>query len=122
EPGDAGERVELMKRKGQSGFSLIETMAALAVFLGVSAIVMSGMVQMMNTQGTVANRTQMHSSVRSATELLQQEIGQAGRVSLPAAVLPVTLTGPIAVAAVPVAQTFPVSSTTNMFTNMLLDV
>ena len=109
-----------MKRKGQSGFSLIETMAALAVFLGVSSIVMSGMVQMMNTQGTVANRTQMHSSVRSATELLQQEIGQAGRVSLPAAVLPVTLTGPIV--AGPLPQTFPVTSTTNMFALMFLDV
>jgi len=111
-----------MKRKGQIGFSLIETMAAIAVFLGVSAIVMSGMVQMMNTQGTVANRTQMHSSVRSATELLQQEIGQAGRISLPAAVLPVTMTAAVNILPSTVPQTFPVSSTTNMFALMLLDV
>jgi len=95
-------------------------MTSLAVFVLVSSIVMSGLIQMMKTQGTVANRTEMHTSVRSATELLQQEIGQAGRISLPAAVLPVTMTGPIV--AGPLPQTFNVSSTTNMFPNMLLDV
>ena len=81
-----------MKRTRQSGFTLMETMVTLVIFLIVSAIVMSGIVQMMSTQGTVANRTEMHSSVRSATELLQQEIGQAGRISLPTAVMPVTIT------------------------------
>ena len=74
---------KLMMRKKQAGFTLMETMVSLVVLLGVSAIVMSGMVQMMYTQGTIANRTEMHTSVRSATELLQQEIGQAGKVSLP---------------------------------------
>src|SRR5215469_17427255 len=102
-----------MSRKRQKGFTLIETLAALAIFLMVSSIVMSGMVQMMKTQGTVANRTEMHTSVRSATELLQQEIGQAGRISLPTAVMPVTMTGPIAASTV--VQTVAVSSTFNMF-------
>jgi prepilin-type N-terminal cleavage/methylation domain-containing protein len=72
-----------MMRKKQAGFTLMETMISLVVLLGVSAIVMSGLVQMMWTEGTIANRTEMHSSVRSATELLQQEIGQAGKLSLP---------------------------------------
>jgi prepilin-type N-terminal cleavage/methylation domain-containing protein len=72
-----------MTRKQQAGFTLIEMMVALIVLLAVSGIVMSGMVQMMKTQGTIANRTEMHTSVRSATELLQQEIGQAGKISLP---------------------------------------
>ena len=71
-----------MTRKKQVGFSLIETMVALVVLFAVGGIVMSGMVQLMKTQGTIANRTEMHTSVRSATELLGQEIGQAGRVSL----------------------------------------
>src|SRR5229473_2723545 len=71
-----------MRRKKQVGFSLIETMVALAVLFAVGGIVMSGMVQLMKTQGTIANRTDMHTSVRSATELLEQEIGQAGRLSL----------------------------------------
>jgi prepilin-type N-terminal cleavage/methylation domain-containing protein len=72
-----------MMRRKQAGFTLMETMVSLVVLLGVSAIVMSGMLQMMWTQGTIANRTEMHTSVRSATELLQQEIGQAGKVALP---------------------------------------
>ena len=71
-----------MMRDKQVGFSLLETMASLAVLLAVGGIVMSGMAQLMKTQASVANRTDMHSSVRSATELLQQEIGQAGKISL----------------------------------------
>jgi prepilin-type N-terminal cleavage/methylation domain-containing protein len=73
---------EFMKRKQQAGFTLMETMVSLAVLLVVSAIVMDGMNQMMKTQGTIANRTEMHTSVRGATELMEQEIGQAGKVSL----------------------------------------
>jgi Tfp pilus assembly protein PilV len=80
-----------MTRKKQVGFSLIETMVALAVLFAVGGIVMSGMVQLMRTQGTIANRTEMHTSVRSATELLEQEIGQAGRVSLASPAANVTL-------------------------------
>src|SRR5712692_8587419 len=72
-----------MRRKQAAGFTLIETMVSLIVLLAVSAIVMGGMSQMMNTQGTIANRTEMHTSVRGATQLLEQEIGQAGRISLP---------------------------------------
>lgn len=68
----------------EAGFTLIEMMVSMIVLLAVSGIVMSGMVQMMKTQGTISNRTELHTSVRSATELLQQEIGQAGKVSLPA--------------------------------------
>src|SRR5713226_7797497 len=74
---------KVMTHKQQAGFTLLETMVSLIVLLAVSAIVMGGMSQMMNTQGTMANRTEMHTSVRGATELLEQEIGQAGRISLP---------------------------------------
>lgn len=74
-----------MMRKKQAGFTLMETMVALVVLLAVSAIVMSGMMQMMKTEGTITNRTEMHTSVRGATELLEQEIGQAGKISLPQA-------------------------------------
>jgi prepilin-type N-terminal cleavage/methylation domain-containing protein len=112
--------MKLMKKPKQTGFTLMEMMVALAVFLTVSSIVMSGMVQMVKTQGTVANRTEMHTSVRSATELLQQEIGQAGRIALPAAVTPVNMTGPTTGAGL--VQTVAISSTANMFKNMLLDV
>lgn len=70
-------------RRTSAGFTLIETMIAMAVLLGVGSIVMYGTVRMMNVSGTIANRTEMHTSVRSATELLQQEIGQAGRIAPP---------------------------------------
>lgn len=68
----------------QAGFTLIEALVSLLILVVVAAIVMSGMVQLTKAQGTIANRTQLHSSVRSATELLEQEIGQSGIVSLPA--------------------------------------
>jgi len=61
----------------------LELMASVAILVTVTAVIMSGMMQMTRMQGTISNRTEMHSSVRSATELLQQEIGQAGKVALP---------------------------------------
>jgi prepilin-type N-terminal cleavage/methylation domain-containing protein len=97
-------------RRQRAGFSLLELLVALAVLLVVTAIVMSGLVQTSFTESTIANRTNMHASVRSATELLQQEIGQAGKISLPAAV---TLTGAVVGGGAPATVT--VSSTSGMF-------
>ena len=67
----------------ERGFSLIETMVSLTLLLVVSAGTMEAMLQFSKTQSTVFNRSAMHSGVRSATELLQQEVGQAGHVTLP---------------------------------------
>jgi prepilin-type N-terminal cleavage/methylation domain-containing protein len=67
----------------QSGFSLIELLVATGLLLVVSSIVTNALIQMTNTQKTIWNRTEMHSGIRGATELLQQEVGQAGRVTLP---------------------------------------
>jgi prepilin-type N-terminal cleavage/methylation domain-containing protein len=100
-----------MKGKLQSGFSLLETMIALTVLSAVGGIVMTGMVQMMKTQGGIANRTEMHTSVRSATELLSQEVGQAGKVALPNPSTPVTLNG----AVLANAGTITVSNSAGMF-------
>jgi len=114
-------RANKMKSTRQTGFTLLETMIAMAILLAVSAIVMAGVVKSLNTQGSISNRTQMHTSVRSATEVLQQEIGQAGRVSLPntgATGQGVTMTGPVSAG----VQTPTVSSTSGMYTGMLLDV
>ncbi len=86
-----------MTRNEQSGFTLVETMVSLALLAAVSAIVMTGITRLIWTQGSVANRTAMHTSVRSATELLQQEIGQAGRVSLAGPNTLVTLASPVAI-------------------------
>ncbi|MCU1342244.1 MAG: hypothetical protein JWN92_1667 [Candidatus Acidoferrum typicum] len=69
----------------QYGFSMLEMLITLVILLGITGIVMYAMMQMTFTQGSVGNRTSMHSSVRSATELIQQEIGQAGKIALPTA-------------------------------------
>jgi len=61
------------------------------------------------------NRTQMHSGVRGAIELLQQEVGQAGLVALPG---DVTLGADVAAGTQPVA----VSSTAGMFVGAQLIV
>jgi len=75
-------------------------MIATAILLIISSIVASGILQTTMSQRTIANRTEMHSGVRSATELLQQEVGQAGRVALPG-----TATLGAAVPAGPATQT-----------------
>ena len=80
----------------ESGFSLIELIVAMGVLLAVSSIVTNALLQMTQAQTTIWNRTEMHSGIRGATELLQQEVGQAGRVTLPGTV---TLAAPVAATA-----------------------
>jgi prepilin-type N-terminal cleavage/methylation domain-containing protein len=72
-----------LRTGSQAGFSLPELLISITIFLIVSGVVTQALLQMTNSQRTIWNRTQMHSGVRSATELLQQEVGQAGRISLP---------------------------------------
>ena len=96
--------------RAETGFSLPELLIATAVTMIVSGVVTTGLVQMSNAEKTIWNRTEMHSGVRSATELLQQEVGQAGRVVLSGAP---TLTAAVGTG----SQTVPVSSTAGMFVN-----
>jgi prepilin-type N-terminal cleavage/methylation domain-containing protein len=101
--------------RSERGFSLIELLVAMTLLLIVSAGMMEAMLRLSRVESLVFNRSAMHDGVRSATELLQQEVGQAGSVTLPA---PVTLTA--AVAAGP--NTVTVSSASNMFVNEYLVV
>ena len=100
----------------EAGFSLIELMVASGLLLIVMTIVTSGLLQMTNSQRTIWNRTEMHAGVRSATELLQQEVGQAGRVALPNTV---TLNGPVGVGTATATLT---PSAAGIFVNELLVV
>jgi prepilin-type N-terminal cleavage/methylation domain-containing protein len=103
-------------RSDDAGFTLVESLLALGLLLIVSSIVSTGLIRMTEAQGTIWNRSEMHAGVRSATELLQQEVGQAGLVTLPA---PVTLTAPVAITGVFTAT---VNSTAGMFANEQLTV
>ena len=69
--------------RSEAGFSLAEMLIATGLLLVVSSIVTQALLQITNQQQTIWNRTEMHSGVRGATELLQQEVGQAGRIAVP---------------------------------------
>jgi len=99
----------MRRASAERGFTLIETMVALVVLLVVMSTVMSTLMGFSRTQSLVWNRSNMHSAVRSATELLQQEVGQAGRVSLADGI---QMTTAVAAAG---THTVSVTSTTGMF-------
>jgi prepilin-type N-terminal cleavage/methylation domain-containing protein len=83
---EAGE-VEKAVRAGtghsERGYTLIELMVSMAIMTIVSATALDGVFRLTKVNQTVSNRAEMHSGVRNATELLQQEVGQAGRIALP---------------------------------------
>jgi len=66
-----------------SGFSLVEVMVTTLILTTVSAVTITGVLNLTQLNETVTNRTQMFAGVRNATALLEQEVGQAGRVVLP---------------------------------------
>jgi type II secretory pathway pseudopilin PulG len=109
------------KSGAPSGFSLLEMMISITILIAVSGVVMSGLLQTTNTQGTVQNRTEMHAAVRSATELMQQEIGQAGRVSLPN-IGAIALTQNVTASAAAQAVTVTTGATAGMFVGEYLVV
>jgi prepilin-type N-terminal cleavage/methylation domain-containing protein len=102
-------------RSGESGFTLIEVLVSVAVLLVVSATALDGIMNLSKNTRTVTNRTEMHAGVRNATELMQQEVGQAGRVVLPAGI---TLAAAVAIN----ATTFTVSDVTGMWAGQYLTI
>jgi len=72
--------------RSEAGFSLPEVLISMAIMLVIAGAATTALLRLGAQQATIWNRTQMHSGIRGATEVLQQEVGQAGRVSLPAAV------------------------------------
>ena len=92
----------------ESGFSLVEVMVTTLILTTVSAVTITGVLNLTQLNETVTNRTQMFAGVRNATALLEQEVGQAGRVVLPA---PVFLAGAVAAG----VNTVNVTSAAGMF-------
>ena len=102
-----------MPVRNETGFSLIELMVAMTIMLLISGAATAALLKMTSTQATIWNRTQMHSGVRGATEVLQQEVGQAGRIALPVVV---TLTAASSACGTGGCTTgLTVSATTGMF-------
>jgi Tfp pilus assembly protein PilV len=94
--------------RSQGGFSLVEALIAVVVLLLLFSAATNGLNQTATLSKTVGNRTEMHGSVRGATELMQQEIGQAGRVALPGTI---TLSGGVVTG----AGTAPVNTSAGLF-------
>lgn len=109
----------MRKISNESGFSLAEMLVAMTIMLLISGAAMTALLRLTSAQATIWNRTQMHSGVRGATEVLQQEVGQAGRIAL----APVTLTAATTAGATAGATvTLPVTSTAGMFVGMRLTI
>lgn len=95
-------------RTTDSGFSLIEALISVAILMLIFSAATDGLNQTATLSKVVGNRTEMHGSVRGATELMQQEIGQAGRIALPG---PIATTGSVLKG----VGTLDVSTTTGLF-------
>ncbi len=95
----------------EKGFTLLELMATVVILM----VVMSGAISLITYQQKISQTQQlkgeMYQSLRGTAELMAQEIGQAGLVSLPAP-LP-TLSGNVSASTM--AQPVAVSSATSMF-------
>jgi type II secretory pathway pseudopilin PulG len=73
----------MTRLRAESGYSLLELLISIGILTIVSGTALEGVFRLTKVSQTVSNRTEMHSGVRNATELLQQEVGQAGRIALP---------------------------------------
>jgi len=99
---------QLQVMKQEAGFTLVELMLSTSILLVVSGIVVGATIDLTRLSTTMTNRSDMHSGVRNATALLQQEVGQAGRISLPA---PSSLSAAVGIG----VATVDVTSTAGMF-------
>jgi prepilin-type N-terminal cleavage/methylation domain-containing protein len=101
-------------RTSGAGFSLLEMLVSITVLVVISGGVLSVIGFYQKSAGRTEIRSDMYENVRGVAELMTQEIGQAGLVSLPSSPSP-TLSS--AVAPATLAQTVNVSSTVSMFVN-----
>lgn len=76
----------------EAGYTLVEMLIAMFILMTISGVMLQGVLDMRRLNDQQANRSAMHAGIRNATALLQQEVGQAGRVAFPA---DVTLSDPV---------------------------
>ena len=70
----------------EEGFTLIELLVSVAILMVVSSLMLRGTLDMSLLNAQQANRSELHAGIRNATALLQQEVGQAGRIAFPTAI------------------------------------
>jgi|CZKC01.1.fsa_nt_gi prepilin-type N-terminal cleavage/methylation domain-containing protein len=70
-----------MLRRTENGFSLVELMFSLAIFLIIASGVFGALGYYLQTYQRTQLTVDMHDNFRSATDLMAQEIGQAGLLS-----------------------------------------
>jgi type II secretory pathway pseudopilin PulG len=77
----------------ERGFTLLELIISMGILMAISGLMLKGVADMGGMNQEQSNRSEMHAGIRNATALLQQEVGQAGRVAFPN---PVSLTAAVA--------------------------
>ena len=100
------------------GFSLVELLIALAIMLLVTGGAFALMVSYQRSYASNVLQSNLHAGLRSATDLLAQEVSQAGLLSFAPTTLTAAVTGGAS------AQTVSVGSTAGMFIGekLLIDV
>jgi type II secretory pathway pseudopilin PulG len=73
-----------VRRLDERGFTILELVISVAVLMLISGLMLQGVSDMTRLNDDQSNRAEMHAGIRNATALLQQEVGQAGRMSFPA--------------------------------------
>lgn len=104
-PGSSNER----------GFTILELLVSMVILMAISGFMLQGVVDMNQLNHEQSNRAEMHAGIRNATALLQQEVGQAGRVAFPN---PVSLAAAVTGGASPTWATL--TSAAGMFVGMRL--
>ena len=74
----------LPARRNDAGFTMVELLISVGILMTISALMMRGTMDMTALNTRQSNRSEMHAGIRNATALLQQEVGQAGRLAFPA--------------------------------------
>jgi len=91
------------------GFSLLELMVSVALLLVIAGAVFLVMMAHQKLSATQHLKADMYLSIRGATELMTQEIGQAGLVTLPPSQLSAAVTASTS------PRTVEITSTTSMY-------
>lgn len=99
----------------ERGFTILELLVSMVILTAISGFMLQGIVDMNQLNHEQSNRSEMHAGIRNATALLQQEVGQAGRVAFPN---PVSLAAAITASATPTWATL--TSAQGMFVGMRL--